>query len=88
MAVASSPGDGGVLIRREVVADRSRRYRRQAQVSGLVFTQLAFGVRDEVGHRLAKVPGPCLGLEPSVQALGSGRSQLTSPPSLRMRSIS
>ena len=38
---------------------------------GLGFHQLALSVRDEVGHRLAKVPGPCLGLEPSVQALGS-----------------
>ena len=33
-----SPGDGSVLIRHEAVAERGRRYRRQVQVSGVVFT--------------------------------------------------
>ena len=33
----------------------------------LGFHQLALVVRQEVGHRLAKVPGPCVGLKPTVQ---------------------
>ena len=79
-----SPGDGSVLIRHEAVAERGRRYRRQVS---LVFPAL-FIVRDEVGHRLAEVPGLALALSHRFRCLALSRSQVTSPPRLRMRSIS
>ena len=81
-----SPGDGSVLIRHEAVAERGRRYRRQ--VSGLVFTSPP----SSFARRLDTASLKCLVLAFSLshrfRPLALSRSQVTSPPMVRMRSIS
>ena len=86
VSYVESPGDGSVLIRHEAVAERGRRYRRQ--VSGLVFTSPP----SSFARRLDTASLKCLVLAFSLshrfRPLALSRSQVTSPPMVRMRSIS
>ncbi len=81
-----SPGDGSVLIRHEAVAERGRRYRRQ--VSGVVFVSWpsAFAMRFDTAS--PKCRALALAFCQRFRPLALSRSQVTSPPNPRMRSIS